>query len=101
MAFLKKAHDIFLARQKLSRSALMVLAGMMKLTRGRLSEPDDINRVWLKPAANSNQLCLADLCRRNVMNHIKNRMENAMPAATGIVCSNAAGDLPRNNSVSQ
>ena len=54
-------------------------------------------------ATNSNQPCagLPVLCERIVMNQNKNSAPNDSPAATGIVCSNAAGDLPRNKSASQ
>jgi len=54
-------------------------------------------------ATNSDQLCAGSpvLCERIVMNQNKNSAPNDSPAATGIVCSNAAGDLPRNKSASQ
>jgi ribosomal protein S12 len=54
-------------------------------------------------AANSNQLCAGSpvLRGRIAMNQTKKSALKASPAATGIVCNNAAGELPRKNSASQ
>jgi len=69
----------------------------------RVAVQDLVSAASPDGATNSNQLCAGSsvLSERIVMNQNKNSAPNASPAATGIVCNNAAGDLPRNNNTSQ
>ena len=56
-------------------------------------------RVWLKRRRQI-QISFAraaSLCRRIVISQLKNKMPNAIPAATGMMRSSSAGDFPSHN----
>ena len=75
--------------------------GMMKLTRGGFSRLDGMVGVWPSAAANSNQVCAAGWCRRNVANQTSNRAPNAMLAVIGITRSKSGGVFPSVSNTSQ